>query len=81
LIALSLRFVNLRPLVTLSLHSHEASGFIETLEKRQGLKMACLEEIAYRMGFIGEEKLLAEAENLKKNSYGAYLKKLVKTAK
>lgn len=55
---------------------HEASGFIETLEKRQGLKIACLEEIAYRMGFIGKDKLLEEAENLKKNSYGAYLKKL-----
>jgi len=58
---------------------HDAAGFIETLEKRQGLKIACLEEIAYRMGFIGEEQLLAEAENLKKNSYGAHLKKLVKT--
>ena len=60
---------------------HDAAGFIETLEKRQGLKIACLEEIAYRMGFIGEEELLAEAEALKKNSYGAYLKKLIKTAK
>ena len=58
---------------------HDAAGFIETLEKRQGLKIACLEEIAYRMGFIGEKQLLAEAENLKKNSYGAYLKKLIKT--
>jgi glucose-1-phosphate thymidylyltransferase len=60
---------------------HEASGFIETLEKRQGLKIACLEEIGYRMGFIGEEQLLAEAENLKKNSYGDYLKKLVTKAR
>lgn len=55
---------------------HEASSFIETLEKRQGLKIACLEEISYRMGFIGTDKLLLEAENLKKNSYGTYLKKL-----
>ncbi|XOZ33341.1 glucose-1-phosphate thymidylyltransferase RfbA [Halomonadaceae bacterium KBTZ08] len=58
---------------------HDAAGFIETLEKRQGLKIACLEEVAYRMGFIGRQQLLAEAENLKKNSYGAYLKKLAET--
>lgn len=55
---------------------HEASSFIETLEKRQGLKIACLEEIAYHMGYINRDKLLEEAENLKKNSYGTYLKKL-----
>lgn len=60
---------------------HEAAGFIETLEKRQGLKIACLEEIAYRMGFISEDQLLTEAENLKKNSYGDYLKKLTQSNK
>jgi glucose-1-phosphate thymidylyltransferase len=55
---------------------HEASGFIETLEKRQGLKVACLEEVAYRMGYISREALLTQADALKKNSYGAYLKQL-----
>lgn len=55
---------------------HEASGFIETLEKRQGLKVACLEEVAYRMGYITRDDLLIQAEALKKNSYGAYLKQL-----
>ncbi|WP_432472044.1 glucose-1-phosphate thymidylyltransferase RfbA [Amphritea sp. HPY] len=55
----------------------EAAGFIETLEKRQGLMIACLEEVAYRMGYIGEDQLLAEAEKLAKNTYGTYLKKLI----
>lgn len=55
---------------------HEASSFIETLEKRQGLKVACLEEVAYRMGYISCEQLLAQAEGLKKNSYGVYLQQL-----
>lgn len=57
---------------------HEASGFIETLEKRQGLKIACLEEVAYRMGFIDRDKLLVEASKISKNSYGQYLLKLVR---
>jgi glucose-1-phosphate thymidylyltransferase len=56
---------------------YAASGFIETLEKRQGLKVACLEEVAYRMGYITRDQLLIRAEELKKNSYGAYLKQLV----
>lgn len=55
---------------------HEASGFIETLEKRQGLKVACLEEVAYRMGYINKEQLLVQADELRKNSYGTYLKQL-----
>lgn len=55
---------------------YEASGFIETLEKRQGLKIACLEEVAYRMGYIDSEALIVLAEQLSKNSYGDYLKRL-----
>lgn len=51
----------------------EASTFIETIEKRQGLKVACLEEIAYEMGYISKEQLLALAEPLNKNQYGQYL--------
>jgi len=51
----------------------EASNFIEVVEKRQGLKVACLEEIAYEMGYITKEKLLELAEPLKKNQYGQYL--------
>ena len=51
----------------------EASNFIHTIEKRQGLKVACLEEIAYEMGYITKEDLLALAQPLKKNGYGQYL--------
>ncbi len=51
----------------------EASHFIETLEKRIGLKVACPEEIAYQRGWISKEELMALAEKLKKNQYGQYL--------
>ena len=56
----------------------EASTFVEVIEKRQGLKIACLEEIAYKRGWIEEEKLKALAEPMKKNQYGQYLLKLLK---
>ncbi|WP_102348325.1 glucose-1-phosphate thymidylyltransferase RfbA [Bacillus sp. Marseille-P3661] len=51
----------------------EASTYIETVEKRQSLKVACLEEIAYRKGYIDKSQLLKLAEPLKKNEYGQYL--------
>ncbi len=56
----------------------EAGQFIATLEKRQGLKVACPEEIAYRSGWIGAEQLAALAQPLQKNGYGQYLLKLLK---
>jgi glucose-1-phosphate thymidylyltransferase len=51
----------------------EASNYIQTIENRQGLKVACIEEIAYEMGYISKEKLLELSEPLKKNQYGQYL--------
>jgi len=51
----------------------EASAFIETIEKRQGLKVACLEEIAYERGYISRDRLLQLAQPLVKNQYGQYL--------
>jgi len=56
----------------------EAGQFIETIEKRQGLKVACLEEIAYNMKYINKVQLNKLAEPLKKNGYGQYLLKLAK---
>lgn len=55
----------------------EVSTFIETIERRQNLKIACLEEIAYRMGYIDEAAVEKLAEPLKKNAYGQYLMKLI----
>ncbi|MDR2824128.1 MAG: glucose-1-phosphate thymidylyltransferase RfbA [Prevotellaceae bacterium] len=54
----------------------EASNFISTIQNRQGLQIACLEEIAFRSGYISKEKLLELAEPMKKNYYGQYLIKI-----
>ena len=56
----------------------QAATFVETIQDRQGLKIACIEEIAYRMGHIDEEQLLRLAQPLMKNDYGKYLEQLVK---
>ncbi len=55
----------------------QAGNFIETIEKRQGLKVACLEEIAFQRGYINAEQVLAAAHNLGKTEYGDYLKALI----
>ncbi len=56
----------------------EASAFIETIEHRQGLKVACLEEIAYRKGWISKESVLQQAKPMLKNQYGQYMINLIK---
>ncbi len=55
----------------------QASTFIQVLEERQGLRVACLEEIAYNMGYISAEEVRQMAEPMRKNSYGKYLLKLI----
>ena len=55
----------------------EASSFIQTIEKRQGLKISCLEEIAYRMQFIDATQLEMLANKYAKNGYGQYLKQIL----
>ncbi|HWG18687.1 MAG TPA: glucose-1-phosphate thymidylyltransferase RfbA [Acidobacteriaceae bacterium] len=55
----------------------EASSFIHTIEQRQGLKVACLEEIAYRSGYIDAAQMEAQAAKLGKSSYGAYLRRVL----
>ena len=57
---------------------HQAASFIQTLEERQGFKVACVEEIAYRNGYINAEQLEALARPLAKSTYGKYLLNLLK---
>ena len=57
----------------------DASEFIRVIEKRQGMKIGCIEEVAYRMEFINEEKLKQQAESLMKSGYGKYLWEVLKT--
>ncbi len=57
---------------------HEASEFVKVLEKRQGFKISCIEEIAYKKGFINEEQLSESAKKYGKSGYGNYLKSLIK---
>lgn len=59
----------------------EAAQFVETIEKRQGYKIACLEEIAFNQGWLSSKLLKERSEQLKKNGYGKYLKNLLKDAK
>jgi glucose-1-phosphate thymidylyltransferase len=55
----------------------QAANFVQTIEERQGLMFGCPEEVAYRMGFIGREKLLILGKSLTQNSYGEYLLSIV----
>jgi glucose-1-phosphate thymidylyltransferase len=59
----------------------QASAFVETIEQRQGLKIACIEEVAYRMGYIAAEQVIYLSKDLQKNSYGRYLLKVAKSQK
>jgi glucose-1-phosphate thymidylyltransferase len=54
----------------------QAANFVQVIEQRQGLKIGCIEEIAYRMGFINQNQLLELAKPLEKSGYGQYLKNL-----
>lgn len=54
----------------------EATAFVRAIQDRQGLKISCLEEIAWRMGFVSHEQLAALAAKLRKSSYGEYLERL-----
>jgi len=55
----------------------QAAGFVETMEQRQGLKIACVEEVAYRMGYISADQVKDLSLDLRKNSYGEYLLRIL----
>jgi glucose-1-phosphate thymidylyltransferase len=55
----------------------DASEFVRVIEKRQGTKIGCIEEVAYRNGFIDNQQLLLIAESLSKSGYGEYLKRMI----
>ncbi|MDF7807643.1 glucose-1-phosphate thymidylyltransferase RfbA [Pontiellaceae bacterium B12219] len=57
---------------------HEASNYVETIEKRQGLKISCIEEIAYRLGYIDNAQLTVLGESMQKNNYGQYLLRIAR---
>ena len=57
----------------------DATEFVRVIEKRQGTKIGCIEEVAYRMGYIDREKLLEHAEALAKSGYGSYLRKVIQS--
>jgi len=56
---------------------HDASEFVRVIEKRQGYKVGCIEEVAYRRGFISKEQLIVIAQEIEKSGYGIYLKRLL----
>ena len=58
---------------------HDATEFVRIIEKRQGLKVGCIEEVAYRMGFMTKEQLQEQAQPLLKSGYGQYLMKILMT--
>lgn len=57
---------------------HDAAAYIETVQKRQNLKIACIEEVAYRMGYIDKQQLIMLAQPLKKNDYGQYILRIAR---
>jgi glucose-1-phosphate thymidylyltransferase len=59
----------------------QASAFVETIEQRQGLKIACIEEVSYRMGYISADQVMCLSKDLHKNGYGQYLLKIVESQK